>query len=194
MVAFQLASESAPRRSSDSITCSSPEPSRIVAKHSLPPVRESKTRPTTPTRSPVATSGARSAWAARTSAIIDVRAKPAGYGSMPSARNRSSLPRRMRICSGRSALLSAMAASVSSVTREGYRAAISWCGITFEHQPQPDQRQPWFMDVDEPAFFEHDRRQAPGGNHNRGRAEFGHDALGDAVDLGGEPVDDARLQ
>ena len=50
------------------------------------------------------------------------------------------------------------------------------------------------MHVDEPAFLEHHRRQPTGSNDNRRRPEFGHDALGDAVDLCGEPVDDARLQ
>ena len=41
-------------------------------------IRESMTRPATPTRWPVAVSGARSGWAARTSAIVAVRPNPAG--------------------------------------------------------------------------------------------------------------------
>lgn len=48
-------------------------PSRSVAKHSLPPFRDSMTRPATPTISPVAVSGGRSAYFSRTAAMVVVR-------------------------------------------------------------------------------------------------------------------------
>ena len=81
----------------------SPVPSRMVAKHSFPAMRDSITRPVTPTLSPVAVSGARSGCRSRTSAIVAVRGKPTGYGSAPSASSRTRLASRTRICSGNSA-------------------------------------------------------------------------------------------
>ena len=60
MSRFQAASASGPTRSRDTMTWMSPVPSRMVAKHSLPPVRDSITRPVTPTVSPVCVSGGRS--------------------------------------------------------------------------------------------------------------------------------------
>ena len=56
----------------------SPVPSLIVAKQSFPPMRDSMTRPATPTRWPVAVSGSRSGCFARISAIVAVRGKPTG--------------------------------------------------------------------------------------------------------------------
>ncbi len=75
---FQSASMSSPTRSAEIITWMSPVPSRIVAKHSFPPIRDNITRPTTPTLSPVAVSGSRSLWRSRTSLIVSVRGKPTG--------------------------------------------------------------------------------------------------------------------
>ena len=57
---FQAARASAPTLSSEIMTWMSPVPSRMVAKQSFPPMRDSSTRPVTPTFSPVEVSGFRS--------------------------------------------------------------------------------------------------------------------------------------
>src|SRR5580704_301728 len=57
---FQAASAGSPTRFCEIMTWMSPVPSLIVAKQSLPPMRDSTTRPVTPTFSPVAVSGSRS--------------------------------------------------------------------------------------------------------------------------------------
>ena len=57
---FHDASASGPTRSCEIMTWMSPVPSRMVAKLSFPPMRDSITRPVTPTLSPVAMSGFRS--------------------------------------------------------------------------------------------------------------------------------------
>ena len=71
--AFQSARDCSPTWSSETITWISASASRMVAKHSLPPVRESSTRPATATLSPVAASGSRPWNRSRTSAIVAVR-------------------------------------------------------------------------------------------------------------------------
>src|SRR5450432_2899601 len=54
-----------------------------------------------PTRSPVDTPGPGSPKRFRTSALVAVRGKPAGYGSLPAARMAATFASRIRICSGR---------------------------------------------------------------------------------------------
>jgi hypothetical protein len=75
---FQAASAASPTRSAEIITCISPVPSRIIAKHSLPLERDSITRPATPTLSPVAAPGARSGYRSWICAIVSVRGKLTG--------------------------------------------------------------------------------------------------------------------
>ena len=67
---FHWVSAASPTSARDSITCRSPDPSRSVAKQSLPPSRLSITRPTTLTVVPVRVSAARSGNCARTSASV----------------------------------------------------------------------------------------------------------------------------
>ncbi len=70
---FQSASRSSPTLSSESIAwISAPPPERRVAKQSLPVLRTKMTRPAIETTSPVAVSGSRSGYAARTCAMVRV--------------------------------------------------------------------------------------------------------------------------
>ena len=75
---FQAASACSPTLAREIITWISPVPSRMVAKHSLPPMRDRITRPATPAMSPVEVSGGRPAYSARTSPTVAVRGKPTG--------------------------------------------------------------------------------------------------------------------
>ncbi len=75
---FQAASACSPTLASEIMTWMSPVPSRMVAKHSFPPMRDRMTRPATPAKSPVAVSGGSPAYVVRISAIVAVRGKPTG--------------------------------------------------------------------------------------------------------------------
>src|SRR5215471_15281286 len=180
----------------------SPVPSRMVAKHSFPALRDSITRPVTPTRSPVAAPAGWSGYLSRTSAIVWVRGKVTGYGSVPSASSRSRLPSRTRTCSGVSAECWSSSTPARLPARRhgqyGFLDGSAAGEVPLEHQAQADQRQPGLVRVDHADLAEHERGQ-PAGRDDGHRVrilgrQFRDHPPGNALDLAGKTEDDPGLE